>query len=256
MTQTGLNPIEILKLYSGNGTFMLLFIVSLVYLMCFEKNKTVKYVLGAANMILLVLFVFPVFANVFMNKLDEESTYYRFLWIIPTGIVSSYAIVHFIKRFKNKFVKAGVCAVFVICILIGGVFMYEAPVFIETSNAYQIPDEVLEICQDIEVEGREVEAIFPDEILVYPRLYSSYIIMPYGFETLQFGKGMNADLHEAMIQEKIDVEFLFTNCELRSVHYVILNQNKTLDGDPADYNYEFVGSYGDYDLYKGKKFDL
>ena len=73
MLETGLSPIEILKLYSGNATFMLMFIIALIYLWCFEKDKVKKAVLVLASVTFLVLFVFPPFAYIFMNQSSHFS---------------------------------------------------------------------------------------------------------------------------------------------------------------------------------------
>lgn len=250
MLETGLSPIEILKLYSGNATFMLMFIIALIYLWCFEKDKVKKAVLVLASVTFLVLFVFPPFAYIFMNKAGEAGTYYRFLWLVPSTIVSAYTIVRILTGIKKVYLKFLLFIPIIICIMIGGVYMYDAPVFIDSNNAYQIPDDVKDICDEIIIENREVGAVFPDEILQYPRLYSAYIVMPYGFETLQFGTGGADEIHDEMVKETIDVKTLASLCEERKLHYIILNQNRTLDDDFSKYNYEFVGHYGNYDLYK------
>ena len=75
MLQTGLSAFEIIKLYSGNATFMLMFVLSLVYLWVFEKDRIKKSVLVVLSVIMLVLFVFPLFSYIFMDKFREEGTY-------------------------------------------------------------------------------------------------------------------------------------------------------------------------------------
>ena len=250
MLESGLNPIEIIKLYSGNTTFMLMFALSLIYLWVFEKDKVKKAVLVILSVTMLVLFVFPLFSHFFMDKMDEAGTYYRFLWLLPTSIVSGYAVFHILDRFKNRFVKTAAFAVVIICVLIGGVFMYESPAFFDSTNAYQIPQCVVDMCDDMIVCDREYEAVFPDEILQYPRQYTTYITMPYGFEMLQFGHGQNDDIHAEMVKDTLDVKTLTRLCEDRHIHYIVINNNKILNGNFADYNYEFVGIYGDYSMYK------
>ena len=250
MLETGLGPLEIIKLYSGNATFMLMFVLSLVYLWVFEKDKVKKAVLVVMSVVLLVLFVFPLFSHFFMDRMDEAGTYYRFLWLIPTSIVSGYTVFHILDRFKNRFVKTVAFAVVTVCVLIGGVFMYESPAFFDSTNAYQIPQCVVDMCDDMIVCEREYEAVFPDEILQYPRQYTTYITMPYGFEMLQFGHGQNDDIHDEMLKDTLDVKTLTKLCEDRHIHYIVINNNKNLNGNFADCNYEFVGIYGDYSMYK------
>ena len=250
MLESGLNSFEIIKLYSGNTTFMLMFALSLIYLWVFEKDRVKKAVLVFMSVTLLVLFVFPLFSYFFMDKMNESDTYYRFLWLLPTSIVSGYTVFTILDRFKKKIVKIGAFTVVIICVLIGGVFMYDSPSFFKATNAYQIPQCVVDMCDDMVIKEREYEAVFPDEILQYPRQYTTYITMPYGFEMLQFGHGQNDDIHAEMVKDTLDVRTLALLCEGRHIHYIVINSNKTLDGRFEDYNYEFAGNYGDYRMYK------
>ena len=250
MLESGLSPFEIIKLYSGNTTFMLMFALSLIYLWVFEKDKVKKAVLVFLSVTMLVLFVFPLFAHLFMEKLGESGTYYRFLWLVPTSIVSAYTVFHILDRFKNRWVKTGAFSFITVCVIIGGVFMYEAPAFYDAKNAYELPQCVVDMVDDMVVADREYEAVFPDEILQYPRQYSTYIVMPYGFETLQFGHGLNDTIHNEMVKDTLDVKYLCNLCEGNHVHYIVINKNKTLNGRFEDNNYEYVGDYGDYLMYR------
>lgn len=244
-------PLFLIKEYSGNCTFLLMFIVALVVIMIIEKDKLKKSIIAGVSIVTFLLFMFPLMSYVFIGRLGEGDTYYRLLWLCPMGIVSAYAILLVLSKMKTLAIKL-ICFVGVIvCILIGGVYMYESPTFYKAENAYQLPQCVIDMCDDmIIVEGREYEAVFPDEILQYPRLYNPYIVMPYGFETLQFGTGYFSDIHDEMVKDDIDVERLTSLCEAKSIHYIVLNQNRNLDADLNDYRYEYVGSYGNYDMYK------
>jgi len=251
MIETGLTPLEIIKLYSGNGTFMLMFSLSLVYLWAFEKDKVKKALLVFMPLTLIILFVFPLFSNIFIKRFDEEGTYYRFLWLVPTGIVSSYTVFSILDRFKKKAIQIIAFTALIVCIMIGGVYMYEAPCFTKAENEYQLPQCVVDMCDDMRIlKDREYEAVFPDEILQYPRQYTAFITMPYGFEMLQFQTGQHEDLHDEMIKDTLDVQKLTGLCEDKNIHYIVINNNKSLDGRFEDYNYEHVGSYGDYEMYK------
>lgn len=250
MPGSDLTVLKVFKLYSGNGTFMLLFAVSLIYLWIFEKDKIKKSVLVYMSLTIIVLISLPFFAFLVMDVFGEMGTYYRFIWLVPTSLASAYAIILFMDRFKQKWIKLSVLAVATVCILIGGVFMYENPSLYKAENAYEIPQVVIDICDDIIIKDREVCAVFPDEILQYPRLYSSFVVMPYGFEKLQFGDGRNRELHDIMVKDVIDVSEAAYYGDCCGVHYIIINSNKTLDDDFEDYGYVYVKSYGDYLMYK------
>lgn len=248
MTDLIKTSLDILKEYSGNCTFMLMYMVALIYLWTFEKDKVKKAILVTSSVAFAVLFVFPLFSYFFMNKMGEADTYYRFIWLWSTAIVSAYTTFLILGRIKKKVVSIILFAGLVVCISIGGVYMYDMPTLYKAENAYQIPECVVEMCDDMLIEGREIEAVFPDEILQYPRLYSAYVVMPYGFEMLQFQT--ENPIHDIMKQDDIDVPTLTMLCEQNVVHYIVLNKNRNLSANPADYNYEFFGSYGDYDVYK------
>lgn len=240
--------LDILKEYSGNCTFMLMYVVALIYLWYFEKDKVKKAVLVTSSVVFAVLFVFPLFSYFFIEKMDELDTYYRFLWLWPTAIVSSYATFLILGRIKKKWIQIVLFAGLIGCISFGGVYMYEMPTLYKAENAYQIPECVIEMCDDMIIEGREIEAVFPDEILQYPRLYSAYVVMPYGFDMLQFQ--YEDEIHDIMKEVDIDVPRLASLCEQNVIHYIVLNKNRNLSADLEDYNYEYFGSYGDYDVYR------
>lgn len=244
-------PFEIIKSYSGNCTFLLLFVASLFVICIFEKDKVKKSIVAYSSIALLLLFLLPAMPFVFINKLHEGDTYYRFLWLLPMGIVSSYAIFIVISKMKALAFKLISFIIVLVCIIIGGVYMYESPTFYKAENLYELPQCVIDMCDEMTIyEDREYEAVFPDEILQYPRLYSPYISMPYGFETLQFGTGHNSAIHDEMVKDDIDVEKLTDLCEQANIHYIVLNQNRRLDANMDDYHYVYIGSYGDYNLYK------
>ena len=71
-------------------------------------------------------------------------------------------------------------------LMISGKLVYSSPLFSRAENTYHIPQVVVDICDAIEVEGREVMAAFPDEFLLYVRQYSPVICMPYGRESLEY----------------------------------------------------------------------
>ena len=77
--------------------------------------------------------------------------------------------------------------------------------------------------------------------------------MPYGFEILQFGQGRNDGLHDILVQDVIDVGEAAWYADCYKVHYIIINSNKTLDDKFENFGYDFVGTYGDYLMYKSSK---
>lgn len=237
-------------IYSGNCLLMLAFIGSLIFLFIREKEKGIKSVLVYTSVAILCLFFFPPFAKLWMYKLGEEPTYYRFLWMLPEAVVCGYALVKFLELVKWKWLKIVITVVVTVCVMIGGNLVYNSPVLTKADNLYQLPKPVVEICDEIVIPGREVKAVFPNEILQYVRQYTALVVLPYGYETLVDRWGFQNDIFDEMVKEESDAETLATLCANDGCHYIILNKNHLVKGELTDYDWEFVMESGDYLLYK------
>ena len=124
--------------------------------------------------------------------------------------------------------------------------MYVNPLFEKAENPYHVPREVVEICDSIRVEGREVMAAFPEEFLLYVRQYSPYVCMPYGRESF----GLYNELQSILEAEEVDVERLSVQAKEYGCHYVILSTEQKLIGDMKAYSYELFDQVGEYLIYR------
>lgn len=242
------SALTMLKLYSGNGSLTLLFIASLIYLWITEKNKTRKAILVYGSLIILALFLFPPLTSL-VTGLGEEEIYYRFLWALPMGPVIAYAAVKCIGSIKKQWMQAGVLVLLAAYIVVGGHLVYKSPQFSKAQNAYQVPDAVVQICDAIEVEGREIMAIFPHELVQYVRQYSAFIVMPYGYDALVERWGLGDELEEEMRKEVSDAQRLSTLARERGCHYIIINQGHVVAGELSDYDYVLMMQAEGYDVY-------
>ena len=243
------SALAMLKLYSGNGSLTLLFVASLVYLWITEKNKGRKAILVYGSLVMLAVFFFPPLTNLVVNTLEEEEIYYRLLWALPMGPVIAYAAVKCISNIKKQWLQAGVLLLLAAYIIIGGHLVYKSPQFSKAQNAYQVPDAVVQICDAIEVPGREVMAIFPHELVQYVRQYSAFVVMPYGYDALVERWGLSDELEEEMRKEVSDAERLSTLARERGCHYIIINQGHAVDGELAEYDYVLMMQAEGYDVY-------
>lgn len=245
-----------LQLYSGNGSLTLLFLASLIYLWFTEKNKGRKAVLIYGSMVILVLFFFPPLVKFVVNVMEEEEIYYRLLWALPMGPVIAYAAVKLIDNIKKKWLQAGVLLLLAAYIIVGGHLVYKSPQFTKAQNLYQVPDAVVQICDAIEVPGREVMAVFPHELVQYVRQYSAFVVMPYGYDALVERWGLGDELEEEMRKEVSDAERLATLARERYCHFIIINQGHAVNGELAEYDYVLIMQAEGYDVYKDIHADL
>lgn len=245
-----------LRMYSGNGSLMLLFLAALVYLWIAEKNKGIKAILVYVSLAVYALFFCPLVSHFMINVMDEEEIYYRILWMLPMGMVIAYAAVKFLGNLKKKWIKAVLAVALVAFILVGGHCVYKSPQFSKAQNVYQIPDAVVHICDAIQVPGREVMAVFPHELVQYVRQYTAFVKMPYGYDALVERWNLGDELEEEMRKEISSAERLATLAREDSCHFIIINQGHVLDGVLADYEYDLILQTDGYDVYRDRYADL
>ncbi len=250
------STLTIFKMYSGNCSLMLLFIASLIYLWVVEKNKERRAILVFVSVTVLALFFLPVLSDIVINTMGEEEVYYRLLWALPMGFVISYAAVKFLCSVKKKWLRIILLCCLCVYIVWGGQLIYKSPQFSKAENVYQVPDAVVHICDAIEVPGREVVAVFPNELIQYVRQYSPYVVMPYGYDVLVQRWLIRDALEEEMSKDVSDAKILAEMSRERGCHFIVLNQNHLLDGDLGDYDYILILQTDGYDVYRDKYADL
>lgn len=235
--------------YMGTGLIVGLFLMSLIYLCLKEKRKNFRILLVYVPVVLLLLFFNPLFAGLLYRFIGDE-IYYRLLWLIPMtpSIAYAMALLYGGLRGKVRIAFAGLC---VCVIMLSGSFIYANPYFSRAENLYHMPQSVVDICDAIRIDGREVMALFPRELLQYVRQYSPVICMPYGREQLVSRWGASDPLYVVMEErETVNVEELSRLAKERMCHYVVLSEEKELDGDMRDYDYALFGRIDGYLIYR------
>ena len=146
--------ITLFREYMGTGLIVGWFLLALVYLMLKEKRKNIRIVFVYVPLVLLLLYFNPLVAEIIYGLAGNE-IYYRILWLLPITVVIAYSVIHLYGQLKGKIriVFAAICAV--LC-MISGSFIYSNPFFGRAENLYHVPDSVVNICDAIEVQGREV----------------------------------------------------------------------------------------------------
>lgn len=243
--------IEIIQRFMGSGLMVIWFLVALIYLLYAEKRRPRRILMIYLPVLVLLLFFNPLFYRVFYALVGQE-IYFRMLWLLPVTLVIAYSAVCFSNSLKGRR-RAGFVVTVLVLTVISGKLVYTSPLYSPAENPYHVPDEVVEICDAIEVEGREVMAVFPEDLLLYVRQYSPVICMPYGREVIM---GSYHELAAQFYQEEIMVEKLAELSKSEGCHYVIINKEEKLVGDMADYGYEEFLRTGDYIVYKDTTMDF
>lgn len=247
---------DFFKYYMGTGLIVIWYLAATIYLLVREKRKPVRILFVYVPLILLLIFFNPLITLVIYHYVDTE-IYYRILWLLPMTVVIAFAIVEIYGRLKGK-QRTFFAITAALLVMVSGSFVYRDPLFSKAENAYHVPQSVVDICDAIEVEGREVMAVFPSELIQYVRQYSPVVCMPYGREITveRWNYTTENALFDAMEAEVIDAEQLSGLAREAACAYIILPEDKGTDGDLKDYDYETFGQVEGYVIYKDSTVDL
>ena len=248
------NVVTLFREYMGTGLIVIFFLAALIYLFLKEKRKPMRIIFLYVPTLLLLLFFNPLFATLVYQVIGDE-IYYRILWLLPMTVVIAFAVVDIWGELKGK-KKAVFALTAAVLVMVSGGYIYNNPHYSRAENLYHVPQSVVDICDAIEVPGREVRAVFPSEILQYVRQYSPLVCMPYGREMLVDKWAQKKDLFDLMEQEEIDVEKLVELCREVETVYIILPEDKKLIGSLEEQEFELFDQMHGYVIYKDATVDL
>lgn len=240
---------------SGSGMLTALYVCMLV-LLFFKEEETYKRILVVylPLMWLGILFL-PITYKVIAEIIDEE-LYYRFFWMLPMTMTIAYGFVKIYSWYHGRCKKL-IAALLVAVIMFGGDFVYDNWRYSAADNKYHVPQSVVDICDLIHAEGREVMAVFPAELMQYVRQYDSTICMPYGRNVLVADWRIDHELNDIMEAEILDGDLLGkTASDAASASkcvYIIVRTDKETTGDLekdlSKYGYVKKAIMHDYEVY-------
>lgn len=248
------HAIELFREYMGTGLIVIWFLLSLLYLFLKEESKQLRILFVYVPVILLLLFFNPLFAGFLAEYMGDE-IYYRILWLLPVTVVIAYTCVSIGGRLSGQ--KRTVWAVgSVLLAVVSGTYIYSNVYFSPAENEYHVPDRVVNICDAIELPGREVTAVFPLEMIQYVRQYSPVVCMPYGREVLVEGWNEWATQHElceAMEADVVDAALLGRLAVEYGCIYIVLESGQEMKGNLADAGYEWFCETDGYTVYRNSE---
>lgn len=237
--------IEIFQKYMGTGLILVIFLAALIYLLINEKRKPMRILFVYVPIIILLIYFNPLFFRFFYGMVEEE-IYFRICWLLPIAMVIAYTVVCVCEKMSGL-KRVCFASTAVMIVMVSGKLVYSSPLYSLAENCYHVPQKVVDICDAIRLDGREVMAAFPDEFLLYTRQYSPFVCMPYGREALQ---GVYNELRNVIMSEEIEVDRLAELAKAYACHYVIFPEDRILVGEMEDYEYELFDTMHGYLIYK------
>jgi len=239
--------------YRGSGFLLVLYIAALIYLLIVEKNKRNRYLVCYVPLCILLIYISPVYYRIYVLGIDAVGTYYRNLWMLPMAVTVAYASCSVIYRHR-RIGALVICAVIILC----GKFTYSAVESVKAENAYHIPQYVCDLVDEMDqdIEGVEVYACVPLEMVFYTRQYDSSICLIYGREAVEPVWGYENEYYDAYETAEVlewDEVLELTRAPERGigvVTYFVVPKDRNMDSDPAEHGLTEIARSGDYILYK------
>ena len=242
----------IFKDYGGTGFYLVLFVMSLIYLGYSEENKRIKTLFVYIPAVMLGLFFFPPFQLLY-NWLDK-GTYYRILWLLPMTVVIAYAG----SKAIGHHVKLGVL-IGCLVLMVSGTYVYASQHMTPAENMYHLPQETVDICEMIRPEEGEerVWALFPVEQIHFVRQYTTTIQMPFGRDELvDDWRDEPHPLYLLLQKDVIPVKELSELSIENYCNYIILLKTMKVEGSLEKYGIEKIGETENYLVYRNTPVDF
>lgn len=231
----------------NNGRFLiLLFFVAIAYLLYAEKDAKVRTVYLYLVLVLVLVFCCPLY--VWIGKKIDEEIYYRVFWALPVGVLVCYATVKAVAACRKVLARIAVCILAIVVICLNGKFLYDDKNTIhnQATNAYHIPQIVLNVADALKMEKYKPVAVLPAELLPFYRQYSADVFTPYGRNILETRWGFESELYDAMEAEVYDTAEIARLARAERCVYIVLSGAKQQIGSLEDENFflqEVVNGY-------------
>ncbi len=238
-----------LKQFSGSGTYFTLLLICLLYFLFSLKDERRAALLYFPASVLFVYFC-PAWC-IYIKLRDDGGILYRILWLIPFGVIICFVLIELIYKLPKK-ARGFSFAVAVLIIMTGGSYVYSNPIVSKAENPYHMPKQVVEICDEIIVEGREVACCFPPEFIQYVRQYTPYVRQPLGRDFQLYGLEIISQYKDIWClynDEAVDVDTAAPLLKNLGIQYLVLSQDKGIKGSLADYHFYYAFSVDGYDVY-------
>lgn len=232
---------------SGSGMLLALYVCAVIFLFFTEKETYKRILLVYLPAFWIGVLLLPITYKVIAEVIDAE-VYYRFFWMLPVTLVIAYTSVQVYHLYQGKY-RALLAIGLVMVIMLSGDFVYNNWRYSKAENEYHVPQEVVELCDLMHVDGREVLALFPEELMQYVRQYDSTICLPYGRNVLVDEWRINHPLHDIMEAEVVDCNILSEMAVQYRCAYVVLREERQTVGDITLKGYVLKDTVSGYCVY-------
>ena len=233
--------------------FLFALIIVIGFSMAREKKRFVLVALG----VFALIYVCPISAHLLMNYGMGSDVYWRMFWLIPIPLVISAALVLIDERISVNKLLRFLCMVAVL-LLVGkiGKVMYQGDIFAKHTNMYNLPQEVISVCDAIEEDAKnnniaDKRLAAAGDLVCYVRQYDASIRMPYGRDGLRgmYDTDRARQIYQMMESSETDWTLLTELLQEDGCNYLAYYSHEEIRQTLTALGYRIVTSTGSHDVY-------
>lgn len=212
-----------MQLYYADLFFLLLSIVSYIYLLITNKKLRVRFLLPVG--LILFLVINPVLYLLVYSK----TVYWRLFWMAPDAIIIAAAASSLLKKCRFELLKLAVLVVMTLVIVLKGSNVFIRGNFTKVENWTKLPQQTLDVCDAILELDDTPKAIFPQVLYSEVRQYAPEIEMMYGrnADGFIYSCPMDCLLTRWQVEQvEPDYDFIFQQASRFSYNIVVAMESK------------------------------
>lgn len=217
-----------LQLYYADIFFLILTIMSYLYLFITNRNLRARFLLPVA------LILFCVINPVLYFLVLKRTVYWRLLWMVPDAIIVAVAGVSILKKCKRQWMQLILLGVMTFVIVLKGTNVFVHGNFTKVENWVKLPQTTLDVCDAILEIDSTPKAIFPQVLYSEIRQYAPEIEMMYGrnADGFIYSCPMDCLLTRWQVEQvRPDYDFVFSQATRFSYNFVVAMDSKPADAD-------------------------
>lgn len=240
--------IELLKIYySGNEILVYVSLVSLLYLLIFEKEVRNKLVLP-------LLFIAFVVLNpyLYLKVFSKTYAYWRMFWIFSLHLVMGIGFICIMKRLKYVALQTAMFIFACLLIVENGTYVFTTNLFEKTVSLEKLPYGVVEICEKmLEIEDEPV-CVSDRRFSLFSRQYSAKIKQPWGRNATGFisSIGDSAKEYFELFHVHGEYNMVLEWAKEKKYHFLVIEEEKEIDPVILEkYSFVEIMNVGEFRLY-------
>lgn len=207
------------KTFLGNPFLGICFIVSVIIIICLDRNKKNKTITVWFSLLVIMALYNPITFYLCRKVFGSSVAYYcRIFSLLPMGFVIAYAMTILLNNLK-KYLKLVIIIVATLIIVFCGNNVYEESWIQEASNPSKLSNDVIQICDILSLKEGKKSVALPNTLVPYIRQYDASIIIPYG----RWG---DSNLKKELSQEYINIDTCLSLAGKAASDYMVVRKNE------------------------------